>query len=117
MVYFELCKYNFREDLHFATTIMLVLTCLLCLYTLFQSSLADVPKTAYLKYIDYWNLFALGVSFGNFIILVLFEVGQYNFRGKLWTKVKVTLRFSMPIITFLGIVYYWILAGKTSHTI
>ena len=77
---------------------MLVLTCLLCLYTLFQSSLADVPKTAYLKYIDYWNLFALGVSFGNFIILVLFEVGQYNFRGKLWTKIKVTLRFLMPIL-------------------
>ena len=112
-----LTHFDFREELHFSTTIMLVLTCLLCLYTLFQSSLADVPKTAYLKYIDYWNLFALGVSFSNFTILVLFEVGLYNFKGKLWTKIKVALRLSMPIITLLGIICYWSLAAKISHTI
>ena len=107
----------FREDMHFATTIMLVLTCLLCLYTLFQSSLSDVPKTAYLKYIDYWNLFALAVSFINFTILVLWEIGNYKLQGKLWTTIKSIMRIAMPLITFFGVTYYWIMAGKISKTI
>ena len=109
--------YFFREDMHFATTIMLVLTCLLCLYTLFQSSLSDVPKTAYLKYIDYWNLFALAVSFINFTILVLWEIGNYKLQGKLWTTIKSIMRIAMPLITFFGVTYYWIMAGKISETI
>ena len=103
--------------MHFATTIMLVLTCLLCLYTLFQSSLSDVPKTAYLKYIDYWNLFALAVSFINFTILVLWEIGNYKLQGKLWTTIKYIMRIAMPLITFFGVTYYWIMAGKISKTI
>ena len=103
--------------MHFATTIMLVLTCLLCLYTLFQSSLSDVPKTAYLKYIDYWNLFALAVSFINFTILVLWEIGNYKLQGKLWTTFKSIMRIAMPLITFFGVTYYWIMAGKISKTI
>ena len=94
---------------------MLVLTCLLCLYTLFQSSLSDVPKTAYLKYIDYWNLFALAVSFINFTILVLWEIGNYKQQGKLWTTIKSIMRIAMPLITFFGVTYYWIMAGKISE--
>ena len=45
-----------NDEIHFATTIMLVLTAQLCLYTLFQSSTTDIPKTAFLKNIDYWNM-------------------------------------------------------------
>ena len=103
--------------MHFATTIMLVLTCLLCLYTLFQSSLSDVPKTAYLKYIDYWNLFALAVSFLNFVILVLWEVGQYKWNGKLMRRLKKLVKIAMPFVTILGVTYYLIMAGKISQII
>ena len=65
---------NIREEIHFATTIMLVLTAILCLYTLFQSSLAGIPKTAYLKIIDYWNLLALSVTLINFFTLIIWEM-------------------------------------------
>ena len=51
--------------------VTLVLTSLLCLYSLFQSVLLDVTKTAYLKYIDYWNIFSLSMMFITYLALLV----------------------------------------------
>ncbi len=39
---------------HFEATIMVALTTMLVLYTLYQSIAATLPQTAYLKMIDIW---------------------------------------------------------------
>ena len=97
-----------NEQIHFTTTIMLVLTSQLCLYTLFQSSLDGIPKTAYMKYIDYWNMTAMTVSLTNFFTLFMWEILQY--RG-IQSPIKTIARIVIPLITFIGVVFYWIMAG------
>ena len=97
-----------NEKIHFTTTIMLVLTSQLCLYTLFQSSLDGIPKTAYMKYIDYWNMFAMSVSLSNFFTLFVWEVLQYK---GIRSPIKTITRVVIPLITFLGVVLYWTMAG------
>ena len=42
-----------NDRMHFSTTIMLVLTSQLCLYTMFQSSLEGIPTPANMKMIDF----------------------------------------------------------------
>ena len=64
------------DHMHFTTTISLVLTSQLCLYTLFQSSLDGIPKTAYMKMIDFWNMFVMTVSLTNFFTLFLWEISK-----------------------------------------
>ena len=97
-----------NERIHFTTTIMLVLTAQLCLYTLVQSSLDGIPKTAYMKYIDYWNMLAMTVSLTNFFTLFMWEILQH--RG-IKSPMKTITRISIPIFTFLRVVIYWIMAG------
>ena len=97
-----------NEHIHFTTTIMLVLTSQLCLYTLFQSSLDGIPKTAYMKYIDYWNISAMTVSLTNFFTLLMWEILQY--RG-FQSPMKTIARIVIPLITFIGVVFYCIMAG------
>ena len=99
----------FLDDrMHFSTTIMLVLTSQLCLYFLFQSSLEGIPKTAYMKMIDYWNMFAMTVSLTNFFTLFLWEILQ--FKG-IHSQLKVTTRIVIPLVTLVGVLAYWIMAG------
>ena len=99
----------FLDDrMHFSTTIMLVLTSQLCLYTMFQSSLEGIPKTAYMKMIDFWNMFAMTVSLTNFFTLFLWEIWQ--FRG-IHSQLKITTRIVIPVITLVGVILYWIMAG------
>ena len=64
----------FLDEDHSDTTIMVSLTCLLVMMCFFQSIIQVVPKTAYLKVIDYWLIFALVNPFTNFIILVSWEM-------------------------------------------
>ena len=97
-----------NERIHFTTTIMLVLTAQLCLYTLVQSSLDGIPKTAYMKYIDYWNMAAITVSLTNFFTLFIWEILQ--FRG-IQSPMKTIVRIVIPLVTFIGVVFYWIMAG------
>ena len=87
-----------NDQIHFTTTIMLVLTSQLCLYTLFQTSLDGIPKTAYMKYIDYWNMFAMSVSLSNFFTLFVWEVLQYK---GIQSPIKTFTRVVIPLITFL----------------
>ena len=46
----------FIDASHFEATIMVALTSMLVMYTLYQSISATLPQTAYLKMIDYWLL-------------------------------------------------------------
>ena len=96
------------DHMHFSTTIMLVLTAQLCLYFLFQSSLEGIPRTAYMKFIDYWNMFVMTVSLTNFFTLLLWEILQ--FRG-IHNQLKITTRIVIPLITLLGVISYLIMAG------
>ena len=96
------------ERMHFTTSIMLVLTSQLCLYTLFQSSLQDMPKTEYLKHIDFWNMFVMTVSLTNFFTLFLWEILQYKEVKK---TIKRIMSIAIPFITLIGVVSYWITAG------
>jgi hypothetical protein len=97
-----------NEHIHFTTTIMLVLTSQLCLYTLFQSSLDGIPKTAYMKYIDYWNMSAMTVSLTSFFTIFTWEILQH--RG-IQSPMQTITRIAIPLITFIGVVFYWIMAG------
>ena len=105
-----------KDDFHFATTIMLVLTSMLCLYTLFQSSLSDVPKTAYLKFIDYWNILSLVITVANFFILIIWQICNDN-REKInhktiWRHMKNVMRVLMPVITLVAVVIYIMMAAN-----
>ena len=97
-----------NDQMHFSTTIMLVLTSQLCLYTLFQSSLEGIPKTANMKMIDYWNMLSMTVSLTNFFTLFMWEILQ--FRG-IHKQLKITTRIVIPVITLVGVISYWIMAG------
>ena len=97
-----------NEHIHFTTTIMLVLTSQLCLYTLIQSSLDGIPKTAYMKYIDYWNMSAMTVSLTNFFTLLMWEILQHQ---GIHSPMKTIARIAIPLISFIGVVFYWLMAG------
>ena len=97
-----------NDSMHFSTTIMLVLTAQLCLYTLFQSSLEGIPKTANMKMIDYWNMLAMTVSLTNFFTLFVWETLQY--RG-IHSQLKIATRIVIPVNTLVGVISYWIMAG------
>ena len=92
------------DQMHFGTTIMLVLTAQLCLYTLFQNSLKDIPQTAYLKHIDYWNMLVMMISLTSFFSLLLWEVLQYN---KFKSQIKCVMRIIIPLFGLIGIFAYW----------
>ena len=97
-----------NEQIHFGTTIKLVLTAQLCLYTLFQSSLADIPKTAYLKHIDFWNMLVLLISLINFFTLLIWEIFQ---QSKIQSKIKFVMRIGTPLAALILVSIYWITAG------
>ena len=97
-----------NDEMHFSTTIMLVLTSQLCLYTLFQSSLEGIPKTAYMKHIDYWNMLAMTVSLTNFFTLFLWEILKFR---EIKSSVKTITRVVIPLITVIGVSSYWIVAA------
>ena len=97
------------ENIHFNTTIMLVLTAQLCLYTLLQSSLQDVPKTEYLKLIDYWNMFVMTISLTNFFILFLWEIVPNQTKSK--SILKQSTLIVIPLVTVTGFSMYWIVCG------
>ena len=97
-----------NDHMHFSTTIMLVLTSQLCLYFLFQNSLEGIPRTAYMKFIDYWNMFVMTVSLTNFFTLFVWEI--LKVKG-IHNQLKITTRTVIPLITLLGVISYLIMAG------
>ena len=103
-----------NESMHFGTSVTLVLTAFLCLFSLFQSSLSDVPKTAYVKFIDHWNLLAMIVPLLNFFILLFLEIcgSHISFKvgPKYWKWIRIFLKSLTPVATVLGVVTYSIIA-------
>ena len=90
--------------------VTLVLTSLLCLYSLFQSVLSDVTKTAYLKYVDYWNIFTLGMLFVIYLALLINWTLDHNrkCRGANW--IKSLLLWGIPILMIFFVSGYTIYA-------
>ena len=70
----------------------------------------EVPNTAYLKLIDYWNLFALMVTLANFFTLFLWEVGTEKQVHTNWKVVKAYMKIGLPLTTLLGVLTYWTVA-------
>ena len=60
----------FVDERHYGSTIMVHLTTMLVMFTLYQSVSDSMPKTAYLKFIDIWLLYGLVVPFMTFVVEV-----------------------------------------------
>ena len=68
----------FIDQSHFEATIMVALTAMLVMYTLFQSIAGSMPSTAYLKLLDIWLIFGLFMPFLVFTIEVAWELMDQN---------------------------------------
>jgi len=66
----------FIDDSHFDTNVMLSLTTLLVMYTLYQSTSNSLPQTGYLKFLDIWLIFSLIVPFIIICIHVHKEINR-----------------------------------------
>jgi hypothetical protein len=72
----------FVDEKHFEATIMVHLTTMLVMYTLYQGVSASMPKTANLKFIDIWLLYGLIVPFVTFVIeTILRLLSTYDDEG------------------------------------
>ena len=58
----------FVDEKHYGSTIMVHLTTMLVMFTLYQSVSDSMPKTAYLKFIDIWLLYGIIVPFMTFVV-------------------------------------------------
>ena len=64
----------FLDESHFEATIMLAITAMLVMYTLYETASSGLPKTAYLKMIDIWLIFGLVVPFIVFLVEIFDEI-------------------------------------------
>ena len=99
-----------RAESHFATAITLVLTSILCFFTLLQSSISHIPKTSYLKFIDYWNILVVTVTLSNFFTLAFWELGDQTHSAIKWRQIKQWMRIVIPLVTILGVAIYYVIA-------
>lgn len=97
-----------REQIHFSTTIMLVLTGLLCLYALLQNIIEEMPKTAYMKFIDYWHIIVLVEPFVIFSILMMDEIGRASKKRKTFKKF---MKIFFPLLSAIFVACYFIQAA------
>ena len=118
----------FIDVSHFEATIMVALTSMLVMYTLYQSISATLPKTAYLKMIDYWLLGGLIIPFIVFNVLIIIDIlitksdssdqvitkeGLKNINMKA-KKALNYCRIFIPLITFLIVLLFWGIALHVS---
>ena len=68
----------FIDKSHFDATIMVSLTSMLVMYTLYQSIAGSMPKTAYLKLLDYWLLYGMILPFIVFSVEVIWQLMDQN---------------------------------------
>ena len=64
----------FIDESHFESNIMVALTGMLVMYTLYQSISLTLPSTAYLKLLDIWLIFSLIMPFVIFMIEVFWQL-------------------------------------------
>ena len=60
----------FVDEKHFEVTVMIHLTTMLVMYTLYQGLQSIMPKTAYLKHVDIFLLYGVIVPFITFLVEV-----------------------------------------------
>ncbi len=115
----------FIDDSHFDTNVMVSLTTLLVMYTLYQSISTTLPKTGYLKMLDFWLLFSLVTPFVIFCchvwrkVLIKSNPKEINKSTKVgWEEPKsppLIKKFSSNCLiisaTILFIIGYWITAA------
>ena len=119
----------FIDDSNFDTNVMVSLTTLLVMYTLFQSISDTLPKTAYIKLIDMWLLFSLILPFIIFIAHMVWELEKTK-RNKenamkktnnTWVmqkrndehglkNMKLVVQKVIPSATIIFIIGYWVYA-------
>ena len=97
------------DESHFEATIMVALTAMLVLYTLFQSISSSMPPTAYVKFLDIWLIFCLIMPFIIFTIEVSWELIKANEINDVqslyptWYPVTKTTKDMCKIIFQIGI--------------
>ena len=119
---------NFISVEHFEANIMVHLTAMLVMYTLFQATSISLPQTAYVKLIDVWLLYGLTLPFLGFILTCLeeiykepispvsvtkvkpLELMQSKTRNSAQARVQKLSRVVLPISTVIFIFFYVIYA-------
>ena len=106
---------------HFESSIMVALTSMLVMYTLYQSTSEYLPHTSYMKMIDIWLFGGLILPFFIITILILMDylvINESNvvidmtkekkiqLKSKLFMK---TMQISLPIIIGTFCIIYWII--------
>ena len=95
----------------------LTLTIMLVMYTMYQSIIDTLAKTAYLKLIDYWLLFCLLMPFTTFMTEVYWllrptrvETLERNTEGKFLAKVleKSFIQIFIPVVSILFVFSYFL---------
>jgi len=106
--------------------VTLSLTVMLVMYTLYQSISLTIPKTAYMKLVDYWLIFCLLVPFVIFIVESIWYLDQTKKKkqgGKKdygWVKQAVYhnvlqqkfIQIILPSFTICFIIGFFVLAIK-----
>ena len=117
----------FIDEKHFEATIMVELTTMLVMYTLFQSVGDSLPQTSYLKLIDVWLLMGLFIPFICILILIAMDKKHSQDNNTVYTswKTKFTLepksnrkakiihwiKITVPTLTVLFVIAYFVAAG------
>ena len=104
----------FVKENHFEATIMVSLTCMLVLYTLFQSIMAGMPVTQYINMMAIWLIFNLMVPFIVFITIVCWELMKkeekhpkgINGGRSSKDKCKITMQIILPLVSCTFVFYY-----------
>jgi hypothetical protein len=116
----------FFDENHFELAIGLSLTIMLVMYTLYQSILDSLPKTAYLKLIDIWLIFCLVLPFFIFLIQIISELKKptqpkkpKNQLEQNWVRtdpgseidVRQLMQYLIPILTTVCVLAYFIVSA------
>ena len=72
----------FIDESHFESNIMVALTGMLVMYTLYQRISLTLPPTAYLKLLDIWLIFSLVMPFFIFMVEVFWEMQNFQQQPK-----------------------------------
>ena len=119
----------FIDQSHFEATIMVALTAMLVMHTLFQSISASMPSTAYLKFLDYWLIFGLIMPFLVLITLVIWELNTDKYPSRITPVMYPYGRLEkpsapmkcckifLPLLTIAFIISYFAFAVLVYHNI
>ena len=111
----------FIDVSHFEATIMVALTAMLVMYTLYQSLSDSLPQTAYLKMIDIWLFSGLILPFIIICILIVLDSlvldekkqgSSLRNNSKRWSSkaIKKAMQICIPTLTIILCLLYLIVA-------